>query len=280
MTREKKEVSEKIEIEVVEETKKVKGKKQKVKEESVEENEDTSKKKERTSDRSVLLRELKEKAKKFKIEGADTESIKEELAQKRETLVPLEDYVKTGIHLGTRVITKDMRKFVYRRRADSIGVLNTALIDDFIKKAVDLLVKYNPEEIILVCKRESGWKSAALFERATGIKVFTKKYPAGMMTNIKLEAFFEPEMIIICDPWIDRNAMNDAIMTNKKKIVLCDTNNFTKDADLIIPCNNKGGKSLGLIFYLLARGYIEKKKLNTKLPSMEVFTEEDIQAVA
>jgi small subunit ribosomal protein S2 len=100
------------------------------------------------------------------------------------------------------------------------------------------------------------------------------------MTNIKLEAFFEPELAIICDPWIDRNAMNDAIKTNKKKIVLCDTNNFTKDADLIIPCNNKGGKSLGLIFYLLAKGYIEKRKLKNNLPSMESFTEEDLQAGA
>jgi small subunit ribosomal protein S2 len=270
-------------LEVVEgesEVKKKKGRKKKEEVAETAENTELEIKKAKTSDRTVLLRELKEKAKKLaeKIKGVDTESIKEELAQKRETLVPLEDYVKTGIHLGTRVITPDMKRFVYRRRADSIGVLNTALIDEHIKKAIEFMIKYNPEEIILVCKRESGWKSAALFSEATGIKIFTKKYPAGMMTNIKLETFAEPELIIVCDPWIDRNAMNDAIQTNKKKIVMCDTNNFTKDADVIIPCNNKGGKSLGLIFYLLAKGYIEKKKLDNQLPSMETFIEEDLQA--
>ena len=245
-------------------------------EEKVEEKEESKK---RTSDRSVLLKELKEKAKKLaaEIEGVDTESIKKELGKKRETLVPLEDYVKTGIHLGTRVITPDMKKFVYRRRADSIGVLNTAMIDDYIKKAVDFISKYKPEEIILVCKREAGWKPAVLFSDATGVKSFTKKYPAGMMTNIQLETFYEPEVVIICDPWLDKNALNDAIKTNKKRIVLCDTNNFTKDANLIIPCNNKGSKSLGLIFYLLARGYLEKRKLDGKLPSMEKFVEEDLQ---
>ena len=245
------------------------------------ENSEEEVKKKRTSDRSVLLRELKEKAKKLAagIEGIKTEEIKKELEKKRELLVELDDYVKTGIHLGTRVITPSMRQFVYRRRADSIGVLNTSLIDEYIKKAIDVLAKYSPEEIVLVCKREAGWKPAALFSEATGIKVFTKKYPAGMMTNIQLETFYEPELVIICDPWIDRNALGDAVRTNKKVIGLCDTNNFTKEVNYVIPCNNKGTKSLGLVFYLLARGYLEKRKLKNRLPSMEDFTEEDIQAV-
>ncbi|HLD98040.1 MAG TPA: 30S ribosomal protein S2 [Candidatus Nanoarchaeia archaeon] len=233
--------------------------------------------KKRTSDRSVLLKELKEKAKKLQagIEGVGTEDIKEELEKKRELLIPLEDYVKTGIHLGTRVITPDMKPFVYRRRADSIGVLNTSLIDEQIKKAIDFVSKYEPAEIVLACKREAGWKPAILFSEITGIRVFTKKYPAGMMTNTALENFYEPELVIVCDPWIDKNALNDATLTNKKKIILCDTNNFTARADLVIPCNNKGSKSLGLIFYLLARGYIEKKKIKVKMPSMALFVDEE-----
>ncbi len=245
-------------------------------------NDNTEVKKGKTSDRSVLLKELKEKAKKLaaKIESVDTESIKEELDKKRETLVPLEDYVKTGIHLGTRVITPDMKKFVYRRRADSIGVLNTALIDEYLKKAIEFITKYNPEDIILVCKRESGWKAAVLFSEITGIRVFTKKYPAGMMTNTQLENFYEPELVIICDPWIDKNALEDAVKTNKKRVILADTNNFTKDADFIIPCNNKGAKSLGLIFYLIAKAYLEKRGMEDKLPSMSAFVEEDLQAIA
>ncbi|MBS3072255.1 30S ribosomal protein S2 [Candidatus Pacearchaeota archaeon] len=236
--------------------------------------------KKKTSDRSVLLKELKEKAKKLqaKIEGVDTEDIKEELDKKRQLLIPLEDYVKTGIHLGTRVITPDMKRFVYRRRADSIGVLNTSLIDEHIKKAIDFISKYSPEEIVLICKRESGWQAAILFGKATGIKVFTKKYPAGMMTNTQLEVFYEPEVVIVTDPWVDRNSLNDAIKTNKKVLMLADTNNFIKKADHIIPCNNKGGKSLGLIYYLLARGYMEKRKMSDdKLESMNSFIAYDGQ---
>lgn len=239
-------------------------------------------KKEKTSDRSVLIKELKAKAKKLAAEiegGIETEEIKEEFEKKRELLVPLDDYVKTGIHLGTKVITPDMKKFVYRRRADSIGVLNTALIDEYIKKAIDLISNYSPEEIILVCKKEAGWDGALKFQELTGIKTFTKKYPAGMMTNKNLDDFYEPELVIACDAWIDRNAISEAVKTNKKKIILCDTNNFTKNADAVIPCNNKHQKSLALVFYLLAKGYVEKKKMKVKMPSLNSFIGDDGQSV-
>jgi len=222
------------------------------------------------------LEELKKKAAKLAagIEKVDIEAMKEEIKKKEKTLVSLDDYVKTGIHFGTRVITPDMKKFVYRRRADGIAVLNTNIIDEKIKQASEFLSKFEPEEIILVCKKEIGWHSAKLFSEATGIKVFTKKYPVGMMTNLNLKEFFEPKLIIITDPWIDRNALIEAIQTNKEIISLCDTNNFVKNIDFIIPCNNKVGRSIGLIFYILAREYIKARKLKTKLPEMDDFTGE------
>ncbi|PJA16972.1 MAG: 30S ribosomal protein S2, partial [Candidatus Diapherotrites archaeon CG_4_10_14_0_2_um_filter_31_5] len=36
-------------------------------------------------------------------------------------------------------------------------------------------------------------------------------------------------------------------------IALCSTNNNTKDVDLIIPVNNKGRKSLALVYWMLAK---------------------------
>jgi len=235
----------------------------------------------KTSDRSVLKRELLAKAKKLaaKIQGVETGDLKEELSKQRELLIPLDDYVKTGIHLGTKVITPDMKPFVYRRRADSIGVLNTSLIDEYIKKAIKLISGYSPEQIILVCKREAGWEAGKLFSKATGIKMFGKKYPAGMMTNIQLEEFYEPELVIVCDSWVDRNALSEAKKTNKKIIMLCDTNNYIKNVENIIPCNNKSGKSLGLVFYLLAQEYNKKNKIKTNVPSMNTFIGDNGQEV-
>ena len=218
---------------------------------------------------------LLERAAKLKAEKTDVldiEAIKEEIkvSKKTDMLIPLEEYVKTGIYLGTRVVTPDMKKYVYRRRADGLAIFNTDLIDEKLKEGIKYLSKFNPEDVILVCKRQSGWMAAKKFEEITGIRVFTKKYPAGIMTNTKLANFFETELTIVTDGWLDKNALKDTLDVHKKVLMICGTNNFSKGADQIIIGNNKSGKSIGLIFYLLARGYMKERGMDTsKLPEME-----------
>jgi len=180
---------------------------------------------------------------------------------KKETLIPLEDYIKCAVHLGTKVITPHMRKYVYKRRADGLAVINTAVIDQKLRDAIDFLNKYNPETVYLVCKREAGWSAAKKFEELTGIKAFTKQYPPGITTNLELENFFEAELTIICDPWIDKNALNDTLRLKKPVMALCDTNNYIFRIPKIIPCNNKSKKSIGCILFILARDYTKAKGL-------------------
>lgn len=232
---------------------------------------------EKTSGKSKKER-LLERAKEIggKIEEISTEEIKEKVTGKAETLVPLDDYLKAGIHLGTKVITPAMRKYVYRRKADGLAVLNTNLVDKKLREATEFVAKFKPEEIIVVCKRMAGWNAVNLFSELTGIRAFTKKYPAGILTNLNLSEFIEPELIIVCDPWVDKNAMNDAKRMNKNVLSLCDTNNIAKDVENIIPCNNKGNKSLGLVFHILAREYCKKHKIEKEIPSIDAFVGEDV----
>ncbi len=221
---------------------------------------------------------LQERAKKLaeQLKETKTEELKEEVKGKRtEMLLPLEEYVKSGIYIGTKVVTPDMRPFVYRRRADGLAIFNTDLIDVKIKEAVEYLTKFAPEEIILVCKRQAGWKSAEMFSRATGIRVFSKKYPAGILTNPNLPTFIENQLTIITDAWLDKNALKDTLKVNKNVLMICDTNNFSKGADKIMIGNNKSAKSLGLIYYLLARGYCKEKGINIdEMPDLEKWTGE------
>ncbi|MFC1686240.1 30S ribosomal protein S2 [Nanoarchaeota archaeon] len=189
-------------------------------------------------------------------------------------LIPLEDYVKSGIYLGTKVITTDMRPYVYKRRTDGLAIINTKLIDEKIKDAINFLSHYEPGEIVAVCKREAGWKVLEAFSEATGIKVFTKKYPSGVITNTALKGFFEPSLIMVVDAWLDKNPIADANHTNIPLVAICDTNNLTSSIDLIIPGNNKSAKSIGLIFWLLARGYVQKKGLDKPIPELKDFVTE------
>ncbi|MCR4327193.1 MAG: hypothetical protein NUV46_01280 [Nanoarchaeota archaeon] len=243
------------------------------KEESLETEKKVPKKTEKSKEEK--LKAIKEKAEKIlkeKVEKTDTESLKEEvkLKKKSDMLIDLEDYVKTGIYLGTRIVTPEMRKYVYRRRADGLAIFNTDLIDEMLKKGIEYLSKFEPENVILICKRQSGWRAAMKFGEITGIRVFTKKYPAGIMTNTNLRDFFETELTIISDQWLDKNALKDTLDVKKKVLMICGTNNFSKGANEVIIGNNKSGKSLGLIFYLLARGFLKAKGKETSIiPEMD-----------
>src|SRR3989344_3874317 len=227
--------------------------------------------------RKALLEKAKKLAAKIEIDGPTSEELKEKVKAKKksETLLPLDDYVKSGIYLGTRVVTPDMRKYVYRRRADGLAILNTDLIDEMLKEGIAYLTKYNPEEIIIVCKRQAGWKVVEKFSQLTGIRVFTKKYPAGILTNTDLPDFFEVELAVICDSWLDKNALNDIRKVGKKILMISDTNNFARLGDKIIIGNNKSNKSLGLMFYLLTKGYMKAKEMDTsKVPDLDWWTGE------
>jgi len=230
--------------------------------------------------KKALLEKAKKLKKKLKEEAPLTEELKEQVKAKKKSdmLVALDEYVKAGIYLGTKVVTPTMKPFVYRRRADGLAIFNTDLIDEKLKEGIEFLSKFDAKDVILVCKREAGWKAVEKFGELTGIRVFTKKYPAGVLTNTTLPDFFENELTIISDVWLDKNALSDTLKVHKKVLMICDTNNFSKGADQVIIGNNKSTKSLGLIFYLLARGYMKAKGMDTtQIPDLEWWTGEIVE---
>lgn len=193
-------------------------------------------------------------------------------------LVPQDVYLKSGIHIGTKFKTKHMEQFIYKTRPDGLSVLNLKKIDERIKTTASFLSQYAPEEILVISRRENSWKAVKAFGKATGIGVIAGRYPPGMMTNPELESYFEPKVILVTDSWPDRNAVLDANKVGVPVIALCDTNNQSNNIDLVVPCNNKGKKSLGLFFWILAREYMKKKGLlgekEELKEKLEDFTEE------
>ena len=176
-------------------------------------------------------------------------------------LVPLDDYLKAGLHIGTKFRTKYMAKFIYKVRPDGLSVFNVEQINERLKLAGQMLSAYEPKDIIIVCRRENGWKAVNKFSEITGIKSFIGRYPPGILTNANLEDFVEAKVILVTDPWPDKNAITDAAKLGIPVIALCDTNNDSRNIDLVVPCNNKGKKSLAIIFYVLAKEYMKNRKL-------------------
>ena len=193
-------------------------------------------------------------------------------------LAPLDDYLKVGIHIGTKFKSKYMAPFIYKVRPDGLSVLNVQSINDRIGLAAKFLAQYEPQDIIIVCRRENGWKAVKLFSKLTGIRCFAGRYPPGILTNTGLDNFIETKLLFIVDPFQDKNAIKDAKKIGIPVIALCDTNNESNNIDLVVPCNNKGKKSLALVFYILAKEYLTAKGLLKKgedlKATLEDFTEE------
>lgn len=174
-------------------------------------------------------------------------------------LISQDAYLKAGIHIGTKFKTRYMEQFIYKTRNDGLSVLNLQKIDERIKIMANFLSQYNPEDIMIISRRENGWKAVKLFSKVTGIRGFAGRCPPGMLTNPQLENYCETKIIVVTDAWPDRNAIEDAMKMGITVIGLCDTNNTANNIDLVVPCNNKGKKSLGLLFYIVAREYLIKR---------------------
>ncbi len=174
-------------------------------------------------------------------------------------LVPQDNYLKSGIHIGTKFRTKYMEHFIYKTRPDGLSVLNLQKIDERIRLMINLLSQFAPEDILCVSRRENGWKSVKMLNRTTGMRVIAGRYLPGTLTNPKLEKYTEVKIVLVTDAWPDRNIINDAIKIGIPVIALCDTNNQANNIDLVVPCNNKGKKSLGLLFWILSREYLKKR---------------------
>jgi len=212
-------------------------------------------------------------------ETVEVVETKKEVVEKKEDqtiLTSLEDYIKTAAYLGTKVITPTMRKYVYRRRLDGLAILNTLLVDKKLAEGIEFIKQFKPDEWTLICKREAGWRGAKMFSELTGVRTYTKKYPSGVLTNTVLDDFIETKMVVICDPWLDKNALADARNIRIPVAAICDTNNHTADCDVVMIGNNKSNKSMGLFFWLMAREYMKAHKIDKPLPSLEDFVGEEL----
>lgn len=179
--------------------------------------------------------------------------------KEKEMMVPQDIYLKSGIHIGTKFRTKYMDKFIYKTRNDGLSILNLQKIDERIRISASLLSKYEPKDILIVSRRENGWIPLKMFGEMTGINVIPGRYPPGMLTNPELDTFKDIKIILVTDSWPDRNAIKDALNVGIPVMALCDTNNQANNIDLVIPCNNKGRKSIGLFFFIVAREYMKSK---------------------
>ena len=205
---------------------------------------------------------------------------KEEKKSEANLLVPLELYLKAGIHIGTKYQNKSVKEFIYKTKSSGLKILDIEKVNERIKLGAKFLSQYAPEDILMVCRRETGYKAAKKLAEVTGMRCVIGRYLPGTITNPQFSAFIEPKLLFVSDPWHDKQAMKDAILCNIPILALVGSNNSVENVDFAIPCNNKSKKSLPLIYYILGREYLKNtgviKKDKEYTAKLEEFTDEDL----
>jgi len=176
-----------------------------------------------------------------------------------ELLLPQDTLLSAGIHIGTRMKTKDMEQFIYRVRPDGLFVLDVKKTDDRIRAAGKFLARFEPAKIATAAARLYAQEPIRKFCEMTGASPIIGRFVPGLLSNPLYPNRIEPEVIVVSDPRADSQAVKEASSVGIPVVALCSTDNEFAGIDLVIPTNNKGRRALAVIYWLLARQVLRER---------------------
>jgi len=178
-------------------------------------------------------------------------------------------YLSCGIHIGTKLLTGDARRFVYRQTNYGLYVIDLTKTDERLNIAAKFLSKYieeGSERVIVTSVRRYGKEPVKKFCKVLGCKAITTRFIPGSLTNPIIDDYIkDASVVLIVDPHADKVVLKEAKLARVPIVSLFDTDDTLKGIDLAIPANNRGKKALGVTFWLLARQImLELGKINSE----------------
>ena len=166
-------------------------------------------------------------------------------------------YLSCGIHIGTKLLSGDARRFIYRQTNYGLYVIDLTQTDERLLIAAKFLSKYVEEgsdRVIVSSVRRYGKEPVKQFCKVLGCRAITERFIPGSLTNPIIEDYIkDASVVVIVDPHADKVILREAKLARIPVVALFDTDDILDGIDLAIPANNRGKKALGLAFWLLAR---------------------------
>ena len=136
-------------------------------------------------------------------------------------LIPKQDYLSAGIHIGMKSRTKDMKKFVYKVREDGLAVLDLKTLDERLRLAAKFLG--DKKKILAIGRKLNSHLPIKKFAEAVKCDFVIGRFMPGTLTNPNYDKFVEPDAVILTDPLSDYQALKEALDSRIPIIALCDT---------------------------------------------------------
>lgn len=175
-----------------------------------------------------------------------------------EFLVPREEYLAAGVHIGMKQRARQMRPFIYKIRPDGLAVMNLQIIDERLRYAAKFLSR--AKKLLVVSRKSVAHDAIDKFAEIVGAKSVKGRFMPGMLTNPQYKDFFEADAVLIVDPIVDYQIVREAVTARVPVVAICDTSTEINNIDLVIPANNKGIRSVTLIFWILAREILKERE--------------------
>ena len=174
-------------------------------------------------------------------------------------LIPRDMYEQHFVHIGTQQSSAHMTPFLEADKQEGTGLylIDLEQTNSRFHTVANFLSRFKPENILVVSARQYGQRPARRFAQAIGARHIVGRFIPGTLTNPRLRSYIEPEIIIVTDPQADQQALSEAVNTGLPVVGICDANNTLRFVDLVLPANNKGRRSLALVYWLLAREVVK-----------------------
>ncbi len=166
-------------------------------------------------------------------------------------LISRQQYLASGLYIGTKQKTADMKDFVAEVRPDGLALFNLKKVDERIRTAASLLNK--SRNVLIASRKRIAFPALEEFRKVSSARIVAGRFMPGTLTNPTYENFFEADWVFVVDPMTDYRVVEEAVKAQIPVMAICNSFNETRNIDYVIPANNGSRRSIAMLFWMMGR---------------------------